>query len=58
MKTNEKLFAYRVIYGSLAIAFTMIVYVIFTEHGTDIKSEVFDALTKTFPNLDNELARL
>jgi len=58
MKTHEKLFASRVIFGALAIAFAMIAYVVFTEHGTDIKNEAFDALTKTFPNLDNEIARL
>ena len=58
MKKSEKLFASRVILGALAICFSMIAYVVYTEHGADLQHEAFDALTKTFPNLDNELARL
>lgn len=58
MNTSEKLFASRVIFGSLALCLGMIAYVVYTEYATDIQNELFDALTKTFPNMDRELAGL
>lgn len=58
MKKTEKLFASRVIIGALTICFVMIGYVVYAEYGTVIQNEVFDAVTKTFPNLDSELAGL
>lgn len=58
MNTSEKLFASRVLFGSLTLCLLMIGYVVYAEYATDIQNELFDALTKTFPNLDRELAGL
>lgn len=58
MNTSEKLFASRVLIGSLTICFVMICYVVYIEYSADIKDEVFAAITRTFPNLDQELAGL
>ena len=58
MNTSEKLFASRVLIGALTICFVMIGYVVYTEYSIDIQHELFDAITKTFPNLDQELAGL
>lgn len=58
MNTSEKLFASRVLVGSLTLCLLMIGYVVYTEYATEIQNELLDALTKTFPNLDRELAGL
>jgi hypothetical protein len=58
MNTSEKLFALRVLIGALTICFVMIGYVLYTEYSTEIQNELFTAITKTFPNLDQELAGL
>ncbi len=58
MKTSEKLFASRVLIGSLAVCFVMIGYVVYTQYSAEIQHEIFVAITKTFPNLDRELAGL
>ena len=58
MNTSEKLFASRVFVGAFTVCFMMIGYVVYTEYSVDIQNELFDALTKTFPNLDRELAGL
>ncbi len=58
MNRSEKLFASRVLIGALTICFVMICYVVYAEYATEIQHELFVAITKTFPNLDQELAGL
>lgn len=58
MNTSEKLFASRVLIGSLTLCSLMISYVVYTEYGAHIQNQLFHALTETFPNLDKELAGL
>jgi len=58
MDTSEKLFASRVIIGSLAFVFLIIGYVTYTEYSNEIEDHLFEVVTDTFPNLDNELAQL
>ena len=58
MKTSEKLFASRVLIGALAVCFVMIGYAVYTEYSAEIQHEIFVAITKTFPNMDKEIAGL
>lgn len=58
MNRSENLFASRVLIGALTICFIMICYVVYSEYAAEIQHELFVAITKTFPNLDKELAGL